>query len=68
MRRRYAIAAGLLMSPQWALACAVCGAGPEESRDAFMYSTIILTALPLMLLFGGLYWLRSAYMGPPGRR
>jgi len=65
---RYPAILALLASPQAAMACAVCAPGSQESRDAFMYSTLFMTALPLMLIFGGVYWLRSAYMAPPSHQ
>ena len=57
----------ILLTPQWAFACAVC-AGANEDNDAFLYSTLFMTALPLMIIFGGVYWLRSSYMAPPSHR
>lgn len=41
--------AGFLISDP-ALACAVCGAGEDESTGAFMISTAMLTFTPLMVL------------------
>jgi hypothetical protein len=50
---------GLALSPGFARACAVCGAGDKErSNLAFLISTIFLSLLPLALIVGGLLWLR----------
>jgi hypothetical protein len=57
-------AIALLLSPTSAMACAVCAGAANES-NAFLYSTLFMTALPLMMIFGGVFWLRSAYMAPP---
>jgi hypothetical protein len=38
-----------------ALACAVCSGGGEESKTAFIVTTIGLSVLPLALL-GGIGW------------
>jgi len=43
-----AVAAGIVLSPNVAAACAVCSAGREdESNTAFLISTIFLSLLPL---------------------
>jgi hypothetical protein len=38
------------------LACAVCFSGPEETRFAFLSTTVFLSFLPLSLIFGGGFW------------
>lgn len=39
-----------------ALACAVCFSGRDESRVAYLVTTIVMTALPLFALAVGIYW------------
>jgi hypothetical protein len=41
--------------PESALACSVCYAGAEESRKAFLLTTLLLSVLPLAML-GALGW------------
>jgi hypothetical protein len=48
-----ALCAGLL--PEAAAACSVCYAGAEESRKAFLLTTLFLSVLPLGM-FGALFW------------
>lgn len=47
--------------PEWAAACAVCGAGVEDdqSRIAYLFTSAVLSVLPLALLGGFLLWLRA---------
>ena len=47
------LCAGLL--PDAAAACSVCYAGAEESRKAFLLTTVFLSVLPLAM-FGSLFW------------
>jgi hypothetical protein len=47
-----------LLLPGAASACAVCFDPSEESRFAFVATTIFLSALPLAILFGVGVWLR----------
>ena len=57
-----AVAAALLaLAPELARACAVCGAGADEdqSRVAYLLTTLALSALPLALFGGFLLWLRA---------
>ncbi|MFQ5514580.1 MAG: hypothetical protein ACE5FG_09070 [Myxococcota bacterium] len=49
---------GLLL-PRSAAACAVCFSATEQSRQAFLGTTIFMSALPLALVGGALWWLRS---------
>ena len=53
-----ALALGLVLSPRIASACAVCFSGSEESRTAFLLTTIFLTLLPLLLIGSLVWWLR----------
>ena len=41
--------------PDAAAACSVCYAGAEESRKAFLVTTLLLSMLPLAM-FGSLFW------------
>jgi hypothetical protein len=52
-----------VLAPELAAACAVCGAGGDEdgSRVAYITTTVILSALPLTLLGGFLFWLRRLH-------
>jgi hypothetical protein len=52
------VVVALFFAPD-ALACSVCFDSKEERRMAFMITTIILTVLPLTLVFGTIYWLRK---------
>lgn len=47
---RLAAAALLALSPAVALACPVCGQGREGSAAALLVMTIILSALPLLMI------------------
>lgn len=49
---------GLLAAPSPALACPVCFNPTEETRLAFLHTTIALTLLPLILVGGAGLWLR----------
>jgi hypothetical protein len=48
----------VLHTPTWAWACAVCGTSNEGAREAFVFTTIALTFLPLVGVFFGVYLLR----------
>jgi hypothetical protein len=41
---------------QQALACAVCFSGRDESRIAYLLTTIGMTAIPIVALGAGIYW------------
>jgi hypothetical protein len=41
---------------QRALACAVCFSGRDESRVAYLLTAIFMTALPIVALGIGIYW------------
>ena len=47
----------MLASPSAALACAACGAGVDRNRSVFLFTTIMLSLLPLMLVGVGLLWI-----------
>jgi hypothetical protein len=72
--RAAAILAVLLaLAPELAHACAVCGAGvdDDQSRFAYLLTTVSLSALPLAMFGGFLLWLRSKHrrqtLGAAGR-
>ena len=57
---RLALAAALLalvacLLPDAAAACSVCYGGAEESRKAFLFTTVLLSLLQIGML-GGLGW------------
>jgi hypothetical protein len=59
MLRLAALLSAISLLPGTAEACAVCGPGTEESRVAFIITTAFMTALPLALIGGVVYWLRG---------
>lgn len=53
------IAAGLVVAPGLAHACAVCSSGREDDvQFAFIATTVFLSVLPLGMLGGAVWWLR----------
>ena len=50
------VLAGLMAWPDPAAACAVCYGGTEESRTAFIVTTLFLSVLPVGML-GGIAWI-----------
>ncbi|MFQ5697178.1 MAG: hypothetical protein ACE5IL_02710 [Myxococcota bacterium] len=44
-------------SPGFARACAVCFSASDETRDAFLGTTVFLTVLPLLMIGGLVLWL-----------
>ena len=48
----------LALVPEIASACPVCFSGTEETRFAFLLTTIFLTLLPLLLVGSLVWWLR----------
>lgn len=57
MRRSLVAATALvLVLPHTAWACAVCFDATDENRQAFLDATILMTALPLLLVGAGGYW------------
>jgi hypothetical protein len=62
-RLRTAIAALVVLlalaAPEVARACSVCGAGrDDETRNAFLLTTLFLSVLPLAMFAGLLLWVR----------
>jgi hypothetical protein len=51
-----ALFAAASLPAQQALACAVCFSGRDESRVAYLVTTIVMTALPIAALAIGIYW------------
>ena len=50
----------ILVAPRLAEACAVCSAGREDqTRTAFIIGTAFLTALPMVLVGGMVWWIRK---------
>ena len=56
MRFTFILTAALVLAPSVAMACAVCGTGPERSREAYINMTAFMTLLPLSVV-GALVWL-----------
>lgn len=50
------------------LACAVCGFGEDQSRGAYLATTLALSLLPLALIGGALLYLRRRYRQQRGER
>ena len=51
--------AAAVFVPQYAAACAVCFSGrADETRVAFLATTGLLSALPLLLIGSLVWWLR----------
>jgi F0F1-type ATP synthase membrane subunit c/vacuolar-type H+-ATPase subunit K len=69
--RNLAIAAAAYASipAQQALACAVCFAGRDETRVAYLLTTLFMTSLPLFALAAGIIWVvrkaNGANQSPP---
>ena len=56
------VASAILWAPQQSDACAVCLSATDEYRDAFMITTALLTALPLLMIGSLIFWLRQRFM------
>ncbi len=56
------VASALLWAPRLAEACAVCFSATDEVRDAFIVTTALLTALPLLLIGSLILWLRHRFL------
>jgi len=53
------ISTAVLLAPRLAAACAVCFTGrADETRIAFLATTGLLTALPILLIGSLVWWLR----------
>ena len=49
------------LAPEAARACAACGFGEDESRSAYIVTTVALSVLPLTLIATLALWLRHAH-------
>ena len=47
--------------PDGAAACSVCYAGAEESRKAFLLTTLFLSVLPLAMFASLFWWFRRRF-------
>lgn len=62
MKSAYVLLLGVaVLLPGAAQACAVCGPGTEETRVAFIVTTGLMTAVPLLAIGGVLWWLRDRF-------
>ncbi len=52
----------LLALPTIASACPVCFDARAEARGAFIFTTALLTFLPLMFIGGAIFWYRKRYL------
>ncbi len=52
-----ALLAALLLAPGLAHACAVCFSASDEYREAFTFTTALLSLLPLLLIGSVIGWL-----------
>jgi heme/copper-type cytochrome/quinol oxidase subunit 2 len=62
-RRRFALAllaAAIATWAQSAEACSVCLSATEGTREAYYLTTVLMMAIPFVLLGTLLYWLRKA--------
>lgn len=63
---RALVVAALLAVPGIAQACAACGAAADRNRSIFLFTTILLSLLPLALVGAGLLWLARHARGRLG--
>lgn len=57
---RSLLALVVVSSPEIARACSVCSAGrDDETRAAFIGTTVFLSVLPLVVIGAGVLWLRK---------
>ena len=57
------VALALVLAPELAAACAVCSAGrDDENRFAFLMMTLFMSATPLLLIGGLVYWIRGRFL------
>lgn len=52
-------ALALWLAPGLAVACAVCSGGQDQSRTAFIATTVLLSVLPLGFIGCMALWIRS---------
>jgi hypothetical protein len=59
---QWLVVALLLTAPRVAEACYVCSSGrDDETRAAFLITTVFLSVLPLAMVGGGVWWLRRRF-------
>jgi hypothetical protein len=68
MRTVAIIAALILLAPDTSLACSVCFGGEDQSRSAFIVTTVLLSALPLAFIASVALWVRSRAKALEARR
>ena len=51
------VALALVALPEAAAACSVCNGGAEESRQAFLFTTVLLSLLPIGMICGLAWWI-----------
>lgn len=51
--------AAFMLVPKSALACSVCFSAKEGTQTAFIVTTVFMSLLPLGLIGGLIFWLRS---------
>ncbi len=49
----------LALPAQEALACSVCFSGRDETRIAYLLTTLFMTAPPLIAVGAGIWWVRK---------
>jgi hypothetical protein len=50
--------AALWLAPRVASACPVCFSGADETRDAFVLTSVLMSAVPPVLIGSVVWWLR----------
>lgn len=55
----FAAALAVVVAPEFADACSVCSGGQDQSRTAFIVTTVFLSVLPPALVGGFVFWLYS---------
>lgn len=55
----FVAAALVVLLPEWVAACPVCFSATEENRQAFLATTVFLSALPLGMVAGTGIWIRN---------
>ena len=56
--RAWLVCAAALAAPRLAFACSVCTAARDDkTQDAFMYTTILLSGLPLLMFAGAAFFI-----------
>ena len=60
-RRLPLLAALFVLAPRAAQACAVCGAGDPKNAATYLSMTLVMSAVPLLMIGGLAYWLWRRY-------